>query len=350
MIRSASYAPHLGAALAAALMMAAALAYSLGERSAPSALEAETAAEQNQSDETSTALDSDLSMRSQGALLMNWLSEQTESETVKPLNGSGVDARGEGQGEAELQPVLRPPDPRPQLVVIMDDVGLDIQAAQSLMELGVPITLAILPYAEAAPDLAKQARQGGLEVFLHMPMEPVGIEDPGPYALTGALSEEELRARLNWAFSRVPGAVGFNNHMGSRMTADRRQMDQVFAALDAIFSGSDDLMFVDSITHPRSHAQRAASAAGLQALSRDVFLDHEPDQAAVSEQLNRALALALQNGQAIAIGHPRSQTLAVLQDLQRRADAVGVELTTVRALVERSERPDESVQAVQSAQ
>lgn len=217
---------------------------------------------------------------------------------------------------------------QPQLAVIIDDVGLDVAAAEQLLALDAPLTLAILPYAEAAPVIARRAADAGREVFVHLPMEPIGVEDPGPYALTEFQSADEMAARIAWAFSRVPGATGFNNHMGSRLTSDRRLMDTVFSATDLPAS----LIFVDSLTHPRSQAAHSARGAGLKALTRDVFLDHAPDEASVSAQLNTALALALQNGQAIAIGHPRPQTLAVLADLSRRAEAVGVELVTVSAL------------------
>lgn len=247
-----------------------------------------------------------------------------------------IEAEVSLRGEEPI-PVIESPTPvaapmltprGPQLAIIMDDVGLDVAAAEQLLALDAPLTLSILPYAEAAPVIARRAADAGREVFVHLPMEPVGVEDPGPYALTEFQSADEMSSRIRWAFSRVPGATGFNNHMGSRLTSDRRAMDALFTAAEFL----SELIFVDSLTHPRSQAARSARAAGLNALTRDVFLDHAPDEASVSAQLNLALALALQNGQAIAIGHPRPQTLAVLADLTRRAEAVGVELVTVQAL------------------
>ena len=54
-----------------------------------------------------------------------------------------------------------------------------------------------------------------------MPMQAEGDHDPGPFALTTGLAPEEIRRRLADALARVPGAIGINNHMGSRVTADR---------------------------------------------------------------------------------------------------------------------------------
>ncbi|WP_430432204.1 divergent polysaccharide deacetylase family protein [Oceanicaulis sp.] len=316
MIRTASYAPHLGSALAAGFMLVAALAYNLGANSG----EAEARAVAAPADRDSRQLASSWPgvIRVEAADRIETMRETVgaepsviPSEPVHPTHSASI---------------VTPR--RPQLAVIIDDVGLDVMAARRLIALDAPVTLSILPYAEAASVIAREAAEAGREVFVHLPMEPVGVEDPGPHALTEFQSPSEMASRMTWAFSRVPGAVGFNNHMGSRLTSDRRAMDAMFSTSGLPRS----MLFVDSLTHPRSQAASAARAAGLTAMTRDVFLDHVPDEASVSVQLNQALALALQNGQAIAIGHPRPETLAVLADLSRRADAVGVELVTISAL------------------
>ncbi|WP_306016267.1 divergent polysaccharide deacetylase family protein [Oceanicaulis sp. MMSF_3324] len=311
-MRTASYAPHLGSALAAGFMLVAALAYNLGAKTAQTdalALEAAGLGEAEAAAFWPGVIRVDATQRIDADIA-------TLSGIASPTDADVPTSR----------PVLT--ERRPQLAVIIDDVGLDVEVARQLMALEAPVTLSILPYAEAAPTLAAEALASGREVFLHLPMEPVGVEDPGPYALTEFQSAEEMASRIRWAFSRVPGASGFNNHMGSRLTSDQRAMDAVFAATQ----WPESMIFVDSLTHPRSQAAHSAQSAGLRALTRDVFLDHERDEAAVSDQLNRALALAIQNGQAIAIGHPRPETLSVLADLSRRAEAVGVELVTVSGL------------------
>lgn len=316
MIRTASYAPHLGSALAAGFMLVTALAYNLGANTSEAEARAVTAPDDLVSRQIASSWPGVI--RGEATDRIDTAFERVVSE---PSAIASVPVE-----PADLTPTLMPH--RPQLAVIIDDVGLDVGAARRLIALDAPVTLSILPYADAASVIAREAGAAGRDVFVHLPMEPVGVEDPGPYALTEFQSPTEMASRITWAFSRVPGAVGFNNHMGSRLTSDRRAMDAMFSASGLPHS----LIFVDSLTHPRSQAASAAQAAGLTAMTRDVFLDHVPDEASVSVQLNQALALALQNGQAIAIGHPRPETLAVLADLSRRAEAVGVELVPISAL------------------
>ncbi|MCC5994924.1 MAG: divergent polysaccharide deacetylase family protein [Oceanicaulis sp.] len=297
MIRCSAYAPHLGAAIGAALMAAALLAFSAGERAAP-AHEAPPPAPPIEPLQTAQS----------AAPAHDALSEPAEppATTLAPA--------------------------RAMLAVIIDDVGIDRAAAERLMDR--PVTLAILPYALGAPELARAAGEAGREVFVHLPMEPGGLDDPGPWALSRSHDAHAVEARVRWAFARVPGAAGFNNHMGSGFTADRAAMDRVFAALAG---HHDRLVFVDSLTGPRSIAARAAGEAGFSALRRDVFLDVVRDEDAISEKLEEALALAAARGHAIAIGHPYRETLAVLETLEARAAAHGVELVSVSALAARLE-------------
>lgn len=229
------------------------------------------------------------------------------------------------------------------LAVIIDDVGLDPAAAGRLIALDLPLTLSILPYAATAPQIAEAARAGGKDVFLHLPMEPAGLDDPGPLALTRHHSGAALVQRVQWALSRVPGASGFNNHMGSGLTADPEAMDALFAPL-----AGQDLIFVDSLTSPESVAWSRAAAAGLSAYRRDVFLDHDRDPEAVFAAIQEALDLAAQNGTAIAIGHPHAVTLDALAGLRARAAAAGVDLVLAGELVERGLAGSSQVDAIGS--
>jgi polysaccharide deacetylase 2 family uncharacterized protein YibQ len=60
-----------------------------------------------------------------------------------------------------------------------------------------------------------------------------------------------------------------------------------------------------------AHAQ--ALDAGLKSISRDVFLDNEPNPESIRLQFNIWLTKARSRGSAIAIGHPYSNTIEVLR-------------------------------------
>ncbi len=313
MIRCAAYAPHLGAALGAALMAAAALAFSVGAGPAPEA--------------------------SEGAPLIQMA--EAQPPVAEGLGASAVDGAIASNAPGTGAAVAFDPAPphRPVLAIIMDDIGPDIAVARRVMALDPPVTLAILPYAAAAPALAREALEAGREVFVHLPMEPGGLDDPGPWALSRAQDDQAVSERVRWAFARVPGATGFNNHLGSGFTSDAQAMARVFAAL----TGSEALIFVDSLTSPRSIAARSARDAGFPALRRDVFLDTDRDEAAISARLEEALALAASRGHAIAIGHPYRETLAVLDTLADRAAAHGVEIVTVGEIARVTAPPGQGV-------
>lgn len=215
------------------------------------------------------------------------------------------------------------------VALIVDDLGLSGPSARRAIRLPGPLTLAFLPYGGLTPELAREARAAGHEVFVHLPMEPVGSADPGPMALLSSLGADELRRRLLWAIGRVPGATGVNSHMGSRLTADPQAMAVVMGELARL-----GLPFVDSMTTAASIAGGLALQAGVPATARDVFLDNEPSPAAIRAQLERVERLARRAGSAVAIGHPYPATLEVLAEWLPRATRRGLRLVPATSMIE----------------
>jgi uncharacterized protein len=126
----------------------------------------------------------------------------------------------------------------------------------------------------------------------------------------------------------VPWAEGMNNHEGSKASADRALMD-----VAAGFLKQKGAFFLDSVTTPHSAIPAAAKAAGVPWARRRVFLDNVDNAAAVEAQLKQAVALALKNGDCIAIGHPKKNTLDVLDRLAPQLAAQGVTLVKVGDLM-----------------
>jgi polysaccharide deacetylase 2 family uncharacterized protein YibQ len=211
----------------------------------------------------------------------------------------------------------------PLVAICIDDLGEDIAGTEQALRLPKAVALAFLPYAAATPDFAARAREEGHTVLAHVPMQPLGRSDPGPMALEAGMAPDEILRRLNWSLARVPGAAGVNNHEGSRFTSDAGALAPVMAVLKA-----RGLFFFDSRTSAGSKGAAAAKAAGVDSVSRDIFLDDDPRAAAVTAQLNALAVAAKRDGVAVAIGHPHAATLRLVKAWL--AEDHGVRLVTLQ--------------------
>ncbi|MBT0893153.1 divergent polysaccharide deacetylase family protein [Geobacter hydrogenophilus] len=203
--------------------------------------------------------------------------------------------------------------PRPaasgSLAIIIDDMGKGTQEARSLIDIGVPVTFSIIPGLPKARQVAQEAQRRGIEVMIHLPMEPKGyperrLEENGLLLSQG---NEEISARMNGYFREVPQAVGANNHMGSAFTENREKMAVVLGILK-----EKGLFFVDSKTSAISAGESMARELGVRTASRAVFLDNIQDVGYISKQLRQAAAIARKRGSAIAICHPHPATIQAL--------------------------------------
>jgi polysaccharide deacetylase 2 family uncharacterized protein YibQ len=216
---------------------------------------------------------------------------------------------------AEPKPPAAPPVAGPRLAIIIDDIGYQYGPAKQLINLGLPLTLSILPHSPHGRKIAQMARKRGLEVMLHLPMEPRAYPKlkPGPGALLVSMSPEELRQKTLDDIASVPGARGANNHMGSRFTENSEALRPVLQVL-----AEKNMFFIDSITSTRSRAYSLARDMGMTTARRTIFLDHDHSLPAVRRQMQRILSLARRGSQVVAIGHPHQATIQALAEFAPR--------------------------------
>lgn len=227
----------------------------------------------------------------------------------------------------------RPPEVRPgvlpKVAIIIDDMGADRKMSRKFLELDAVLTYSILPFSPLQEEVREMALKKGMEIMLHLPMEPQeypGI-DPGPGGLLTSMSPDELIDQLKKDLAAVAGVVGVNNHMGSRMTEKSEQMNQIFSVLK-----KEGLFFIDSRTSPASLCRPSARLFRVPFGERDVFLDHVQKPEVIREQIEHLLSLASKKGEAIGIGHPHAVTLEVLQEMLPRINGK-VRLVPVSELV-----------------
>jgi hypothetical protein len=191
-----------------------------------------------------------------------------------------------------------------QLAIVIDDVSQRRWA--KLTDLNIPLTFAILPNGRSS-SAAKELRSLGYEIILHQPMQPESYpkDNPGPGAILIGMKNEEIRMVLTQNLASVPGAVGINNHMGSRVMKDARILEVILKVIR-----DRGLIFLNSRTCPASPAGEIARELGVPFAENEVFLDNKDDFDYIREQLRKAASIALKHGRCVAIGHVQRKNIA----------------------------------------
>jgi polysaccharide deacetylase 2 family uncharacterized protein YibQ len=261
----------------------------------------------------------------------------------------------------------------PVVALVIDDWGQNrLPATRQLLDLPIPLTMAVLPglpysreFSLAKTDLllapgslngaaarTQHAAAGrvrrlaagcslevgltGLpdrvgdrrrEILLHLPMEPEGYpeKNPGKQAIMVGMSRADISNRLESALRGLDGVTGVNNHMGSAATSHAATMGNLMDVL-----ADRGLLFLDSLTSPRSVAYETAVEHEIPALKNRIFLDpdHEDEQN-IKQKLDRLVAAARSGGFAVGIGHTHPATARVLAREVPRLVAQGVTFVTV---------------------
>lgn len=217
----------------------------------------------------------------------------------------------------------------PVIAVIIDDLGNSPSEGLRAAQLPGPVACAILPHTPYAAMLADACHARGKEVLLHLPMQGLDDAPLGPGGIALAMTEAQIQNSVRGDLQSIPYAVGVNNHEGSLISMHPGDLAWIMQTLHA----AGGLYFVDSYTTADSIAYQIAREHGIPAARRDVFLDDVNTETAVRLQFSRLLAIARRKGYALAIGHPRPATLAVLDANLPQLPRQGIELVPVSTIV-----------------
>ncbi|SDW56581.1 divergent polysaccharide deacetylase family protein [Paenibacillus sp. CF384] len=201
-----------------------------------------------------------------------------------------------------------------QVAIVIDDFGNGMTGTPEMMELPVRFTVAVMPFMPTTKQDAEFAFKRGDDVIVHMPMEPVRGKPEwlGPGAITTSMSDAEISKRVEEAIAAVPHAVGMNNHMGSKVTADERVMRAVLTVVK-----KHGMFFLDSRTTYKTVLPKVTAELGVPLLSNQVFLDDVYTTNHIAKQVGVLRKYLETNESCVIIGHvgpPGKLTAAVLKD------------------------------------
>ena len=269
----------------------------------------ETKTEQNKSAEANLSIKENLK---HSEILKPEPAKKSETEPNKKVKKQIYSEKPQKEGAKKDDFAVVPFTPnssvkgRAKLVLIIDDVAT-FEHASMIKSIGLKITPSIFPATKTHPDTPNIART--FEFYMiHLPMQAKHFDSPEIGTLTVNESFESMLEKIKKIRKDFPRAKYTNNHTGSRFTSDYDAMDKAYRAL--IEQG---FIFVDSKTIAQTAVARAAKKYNQPYISRDIFLDDDPSAAAVRRELVAAVNLAKKRGYAIAIGHPKKNTIAVIK-------------------------------------
>ena len=215
-----------------------------------------------------------------------------------------------------------------RLAVVIDDAGLDLESQRIYEEIGVPLTLAVMPNKMYTSEAAAEWSRYGMPVILHQPMEPVSGSGMEEKTILTSMSDEAIRYMLKESLEQIPQAVGINNHQGSRATTDARVMRVVMNELSR-----RGLFFFDSRTNTTTAADSAAVSYGVPYARNDLFVDNSADEGEIRAMIQEGANRAKARGSYIIIGHCRPHTAAAFRDIVPQLQAQGIEFVYVSSLL-----------------
>jgi len=253
------------------------------------------------------------------------------ADAAKPAPAPGSPGTAKAAAATNVAPPAAPTRRRGVLVLVIDDAGNNLRDLDPFLQFPASITIAVLPGLPNSVEAARRVRIAGKELFLHQPMEPLNGQDPGPGAIKTGMSPAEVKEILVKNLNEIGPVAGFNNHEGSRATADPAIMRPLLEV-----SRDGALYFLDSRTTADTAAPLIAKELGVKIAQRNFFLDNEQDREAILAVLEAGCRWAEKNGTAILIGHAWSPRLAaILAETYPQIIKRGLVFTSIGTLLSR---------------
>lgn len=262
--------------------------------------------------------------------------KKTEPAKAAPAKSGKSEARVNGSSEkalpAKAASILPPKENAGgqvtgRLAIVIDDAGRDLDSQHIYEQMGIPLTLAVMPDQVHTRDAALSWRAHGLPVILHQPMESVSGIGMEPKVILTSMSDAAIRQILRDSLSQLPEAIGINNHQGSKATIDARTMDIVMNELH-----HRGLFFFDSHTNSTTAADKAAKTYGVPYVRNDLFVDNSASVSDICAMIQEGADRAKKKGTYIIIGHCRPHTAEAFRQMVPKLKAQGIEFVYLSSL------------------
>ena len=195
-----------------------------------------------------------------------------------------------------------------KIAIVIDDMGASPSRSNEISAIKAPLTSSFVTFASRLNHQVEKAKKSGHEIMIHVPMQPKSDIFVSDDVLTVKMSATQISDAFEKMLKKFKDAVGVNNHMGSELTEHSDKLIPVMKLL-----AKNKMFFLDSKTTPNSQGEATAKKYGVPSVHRDVFLDNHNDLEYILGQLEKTEKIAQKEGYAVAIGHPKTQTVRALK-------------------------------------
>jgi polysaccharide deacetylase 2 family uncharacterized protein YibQ len=223
-----------------------------------------------------------------------------------------------------------------KIAIIIGGLGISQTSTQKAIRALPPeITLAFAPQGNSLSRWAQDARRGGHEILLQIPMEPFDYPNinPGRGTLLADADPQQNLEELRRSMGRFTNYSGVVNYMGARFTSETAAFQPIIREI-----AGRGLLFVDDGTSARSQtASLSESAKGAYAVG-DLVIDDVQDKEAILKKLEQLEASARASGSAIATGTAFDTTVEAVAEWAEAAKKRGIEIVGVSAVAHDPEK------------
>jgi uncharacterized protein len=217
----------------------------------------------------------------------------------------------------------------PKIAILLGGMGLNEKlTTQAVKDLPADITFAFAPYGDNLQEQVNRARHEGHEVFLQVPLEPIGFpaNNPGPKTLAGDASDAENLDALRWHMSRFTGYAGVVNYMGSRYLSMPKAIKPLLTELN-----KRGVLFLEDGSMALSASENTAKAMQMPIKRAQVVIDSDPNPQAIIAQLTLLEEQATGTGFAVGTGTGLEITINTVREWAKAAAERGIILVPITA-------------------
>lgn len=253
----------------------------------------------------------------------------TETTSWGPL------PRTNGRGDSASTVYARPVSMQvihsdsPKIALLLGGMGLNRKLTEkAIRDLPADITLGFAPYGNDLQAQVDKARSEGHEVFLQVPLEPIGFpaNNPGPKTLVGDNPEAENLDSLRWHMSRFTGYAGVMNYMGTRFLAMPAAIKPVLTELT-----KRGIYFLEDGSMALSATESAAKSMRAKVKRAKVVIDADPSPQAITAALTLLEEEATGTGFAVGTGSGLDVTIDTVKEWAKAAAERGIVLVPMTA-------------------